>query len=365
MAPAEADQQPRLALVRPPQLQKKRLQSKRDDHQTEREKALTESRNLRDSVRGPINLQQLDEKIADLEFKLTHESLSPADEKRMREQKDRLEKNDRPSALRYAQLQAKIDAEKAAVAEVRAQIAALDTQLDAIKKAQEAEDAKLDAIRARQDEQRSDIPGLQVGYLLGAAAGCGVLCVPCRGGWWRLAEWFGAARPVDRHSLVSELQQHNVECKRGVPAPRHVLQANCPAVAASPRHHLRSVATLERQCLQSAHACAQLAATFASCMAPPTPHLPSHLVTPGGEEGPVGRDPGAAAEADRDPHGIRCPVGRVQEAQRSVEGVGSHRPPQAVREGGAGASGSSGHSCGSSSSSTGSRWLYACRGADT
>jgi len=142
--------------------QKKRLQTARDDHQTDKEKAMTEARSIRDSIRGPVNLEALDQKLQELDFKLTHESLSAAEEKRLREQKERMERQDRPQVLRYSQLQARIDTAKAAVAELRTQMTALDEQLNSIKAAQDAEKAKMDSLRQKENDQRSDIPGLIV-----------------------------------------------------------------------------------------------------------------------------------------------------------------------------------------------------------
>jgi uncharacterized coiled-coil DUF342 family protein len=144
------------------QTQKKRLQTVRDDHQTDKEKAMTEARTIRDAIRGPVNLEALDQKLQELDFKLTHESLSAAEEKRLREQKERMERQDRPQVLRYSQLQARIDVAKAAVAEIRTQLAALDEQLNGIKAAQDEEKAKIDSLRQKENDQRSDIPGLIV-----------------------------------------------------------------------------------------------------------------------------------------------------------------------------------------------------------
>lgn len=39
------------------QLQKKRLQTQQDDHKTERDKLFAEQRAIKDTIRGPSNLQ--------------------------------------------------------------------------------------------------------------------------------------------------------------------------------------------------------------------------------------------------------------------------------------------------------------------
>jgi hypothetical protein len=64
-----------------------------------------------------------------LEFKLTHESLSAMEEKRMREQKERFERTERPNAARASALSARLDALKAESTALRAQISEIDTQV--------------------------------------------------------------------------------------------------------------------------------------------------------------------------------------------------------------------------------------------
>lgn len=143
-------------------LQKKRLQSQSDDRKTERDKLVAEQRGIRETVRGPANLQAIEAQIQELEFKLTHESLSAAQEKNMRERKERMERVDRPAAQQLAQVSAKIDEVKAANEAIRSEIAAYNTQLDGIKAQLDAENGKLQALRAEQAEARSDVPGLIV-----------------------------------------------------------------------------------------------------------------------------------------------------------------------------------------------------------
>lgn len=111
---------------------------------------------------SPCCLQALETTLAELEFKLTHESLSAAQEKAMREKKERIERTDKPAVARLAQVSAKIDEAKAASDAIRAEISVLNTQLDGIKAQREEANAKLDALRAEQQEARSDIPGLMV-----------------------------------------------------------------------------------------------------------------------------------------------------------------------------------------------------------
>jgi cell division protein FtsB len=235
-----------------PQLQKKRLNSQNDDKKTERDKLFAEHRQLKDGIRGPSNLavracgcvedaggggfcccslrthsgprcspttprlphrrhtlravpQAVEESIARMEYELTHESMSAEREKMVREKKERAEKNDRPAAMRLAQvcwvskgtaagrgvacvscslllpahrvphlppllpppppfpqLSAKIDEAKAASDAIRADIAVLNTRLDSIKAAREVEEKKLQDMRSAQQEARSDIPALNV-----------------------------------------------------------------------------------------------------------------------------------------------------------------------------------------------------------
>jgi hypothetical protein len=64
-----------------------------------------------------------------LEFKLTHESISAAEEKRTRTEKERLERVERPAAARSAALSAKLDAVKAESGALRGQIAEVDKQV--------------------------------------------------------------------------------------------------------------------------------------------------------------------------------------------------------------------------------------------
>jgi len=51
-----------------------------------------------------VTLQAVEEAIARMEYELTHESLSAEREKMIREKKERAEKNDRPAAMRLAQV---------------------------------------------------------------------------------------------------------------------------------------------------------------------------------------------------------------------------------------------------------------------
>lgn len=139
---------------------KQRLQAEDGDKKTEREKLLSELRALRDASRGPMNLEALDAKVAELEFKLTHESLSAMEEKRMREQKERMDRTDRPNAVRATALSQRLDAIKAESTELRAQIAEIDKQLNALKAKREGLNQELDALRAKETEARSDVPAL-------------------------------------------------------------------------------------------------------------------------------------------------------------------------------------------------------------
>jgi hypothetical protein len=52
----------------------------------------------------PAAAQAVEEAIARMEYELTHESLSADREKQIREKKERAEKNDRPAAMRLAQV---------------------------------------------------------------------------------------------------------------------------------------------------------------------------------------------------------------------------------------------------------------------
>jgi uncharacterized coiled-coil DUF342 family protein len=143
-------------------MQKKRLMSQNDDKKTERDKLFAEQRAIKDSIRGPTNLQAVEEAIARMEYELTHESLSTDREKQIREKKERAEKHDRPAAMRMAQVSARIDEAKAASEAIRSDIAVLNTRLDRIKAAREAEQAKMNEIISVQQEARSDIPALNV-----------------------------------------------------------------------------------------------------------------------------------------------------------------------------------------------------------
>lgn len=107
-----------------------------------------------------VTIQAVDALIQELDFKLNHESLSPAQEKSTREHKERAERHDRPAAQRLAQVSAEIDQCRAASDAIKAEIAALSSQLDGISAARAAEDAKLQAMRAEQAEARSDVPAL-------------------------------------------------------------------------------------------------------------------------------------------------------------------------------------------------------------
>lgn len=143
-------------------MQKKRLMSQNDDKKTDRDKLFAEQRAIKDSIKGPANLQAVEEAIARMEYELTHESLSAEREKMVREKKERAEKHDRPAAQRLAQVSAKIDEAKAASEAIRSDIAVLNTRLDRIKAAREAEQAKLNEIITGQQEARADIPALNV-----------------------------------------------------------------------------------------------------------------------------------------------------------------------------------------------------------
>ena len=171
-----------------PQRGKQRLQAEDGDKRTEREKLLSELRTLRDGAKGPMNIEALEAKVAEcagralsgaggaqalvalqrpagqerhslallsrqrgdgrcacgpqrrsrappcetarrLEFKLTHESLSAMDEKRLREQKERLERTERPNAVRASALSARLDAIKAESNELRGLVAEIDKKV--------------------------------------------------------------------------------------------------------------------------------------------------------------------------------------------------------------------------------------------
>lgn len=172
-APLDNPTQKTLTLCRPPprprkknpttkkQLQKQRLQAEVNDRKTEREKAMAELRSLRDaSTRGSLSAEQVEQRIADAEFKLTHESLSVQEEKRLREAKERLERVDRPAAVKAAALSTKLDEIKAATNASRDKITALDKQLTEIKAKQDACGQELDALRKKGDEAFSDVPAL-------------------------------------------------------------------------------------------------------------------------------------------------------------------------------------------------------------
>lgn len=105
--------------------------------------------------------QALEAQLQEMEFKLTHESLTAAQEKALRERKERTEK-DKPAVARLAAVSAAIDAARAASDDLRAQIKAVNEQLDKIKSSREAEEAKLAALRASEAEARSDVPALHV-----------------------------------------------------------------------------------------------------------------------------------------------------------------------------------------------------------
>ncbi|GBG00473.1 hypothetical protein Rsub_13154 [Raphidocelis subcapitata] len=139
---------------------KQRLQAEDGDKKTEREKLLSELRTLRDSARGPTNLEALEARIAELEFKLTHESLSAAEEKRTRELKERMERTERPNAARAAGLSARLDALKAESGALRGQVAEIDKELTSLKAKREAVTSQLDALRSKESEARGDVPAL-------------------------------------------------------------------------------------------------------------------------------------------------------------------------------------------------------------
>eukprot|EP00879_Flechtneria_rotunda_P000406 GHRR01000500.1.p1 GENE.GHRR01000500.1~~GHRR01000500.1.p1 ORF type:complete len:620 (+),score=299.54 GHRR01000500.1:185-2044(+) len=141
-------------------LQKKRLQSQSDDKKTQRDKLFAEQRSIKDNINGPTNLQTIDTQLQELEFKLNHESLTPAQEKAARERKERLERTVRPAVLHLQQVSARIDECKAASDAIRADISVLNAKLDKIKAARDTEEDELSAVRAAEQEARSDIPAL-------------------------------------------------------------------------------------------------------------------------------------------------------------------------------------------------------------
>lgn len=144
------------------QRQKQHLQAESNDKYAEKEKYLNELRAIRETTRGPINLEALEDKIRELDFKLNHESLNVAEEKRCREMKEKAERQDRPAMARAVALQAKIDEVKAAITQLQDQIKAVNGQLDKIKKAQDGQQAILDNIRSKENDVRADIPNLHV-----------------------------------------------------------------------------------------------------------------------------------------------------------------------------------------------------------
>lgn len=118
-----------------------------------------------------------------LEFKLTHESLSAMDEKKLREQKERLERTERPNAVRASALSARLDAIKAESNELRAQIAEID------KKVRPRTPACLGRARAGGWAERAT----------------------CRTGWGQAGgEWGDAPRLVRRHRRRASVSAHEL-----------------------------------------------------------------------------------------------------------------------------------------------------------
>lgn len=82
MRPSPPLAPPPLCCLAAAQRIKQHLQVENNDLKSEREGLLAEVRSLRDGIRGPTNPEALEERIAALEFKLNHESLSVAGERR-------------------------------------------------------------------------------------------------------------------------------------------------------------------------------------------------------------------------------------------------------------------------------------------
>lgn len=142
--------------------QKQHIREELNEVNKQRDTLRKEIRELRDKAPGRIdNLETLDGRIKELEAKLAHESLSPADEKKLHEQLENLIQNGRPMARQYSALQDKLNASEKVRQEILSRLQQCDDVLNSVKAKEEAEKAVLMEVRDRHESETSDVPTLK------------------------------------------------------------------------------------------------------------------------------------------------------------------------------------------------------------
>eukprot|EP00243_Klebsormidium_subtile_P009245 TRINITY_DN4581_c0_g1_i1.p1 TRINITY_DN4581_c0_g1~~TRINITY_DN4581_c0_g1_i1.p1 ORF type:complete len:537 (+),score=266.82 TRINITY_DN4581_c0_g1_i1:151-1761(+) len=123
-----------------------------------REKAREEAKSLKSKL-PYVRVEQIDEEVKKLEYKMHHTSLSMAEEKRTISQINELTKS-REFVKVYNERMDKLSGEESSRGEVLERIRQKDAQINAIK-AQESEQRRLlNSIREKEQSHTADIPGL-------------------------------------------------------------------------------------------------------------------------------------------------------------------------------------------------------------
>lgn len=139
--------------------QKQHIRDELQEVNKQREELRQESRKIRDQTKI-TNLEQLEAKVREVEAKISHETLTPNDEKKLHEQLQNLNQA-RPAARQYAVLQEKLNASEKARTEILTRLQQCDEVLNSIKAKEDAEKEVLNEVRDRHESETSDVPTLR------------------------------------------------------------------------------------------------------------------------------------------------------------------------------------------------------------
>ncbi len=135
--------------------------------QTEKEVLRNELREVRGKIPRGTKLEGLEAEIAALSFKMEHDSLSVADEKKAQQQLSALS-TARPIANQITALEERLKGVEERRANAKGRLDACDSVLAEIKEKEQVEVAALDALHKAREEGNIDFPALQVCVRAGA-----------------------------------------------------------------------------------------------------------------------------------------------------------------------------------------------------
>ena len=135
--------------------------------QTERECLRNDLREIRGKIPRGTKLDTLEADIQALSFKMEHESLSVAEEKKVQQSLSSLNAA-RPLASQILSLEEKAKVVEERRTAAKARLDQCDSVLASIKEKEQHEVSALDAIHKKQEESSVDFPAMQVGCSLWA-----------------------------------------------------------------------------------------------------------------------------------------------------------------------------------------------------